>query len=100
MIGGVPYGTLDQTTTPKEEVNMSATAAEVQFVRPQVVTRVYEEIEVGGVTVIVPQSQIIVGGEYKDEPDLVIQVLHAVNPDGQDVSEAVARRIATLLAGA
>ena len=75
-------------------------AAKLQFTDPQVVTKGYREVEVGSVTVIVPQSQMIVGGEYKDEPDLVIEVHHAVDSEGLDVSASVARRIADLLAGA
>jgi predicted nucleotidyltransferase len=78
---------------------MTATA-ELQFTDPQVVTKAYQEVEVGSVTVIIPESQMIVGGEYKDEPDLVIEVRHAIDSDGLDVSASVARRIADLLAGA
>lgn len=74
--------------------------SDIQFVDPQVVPNPYQEVDVAGMTVIVPQSHFIVGGEYKDEPDLVIEVRHAVNPDGLDISASVAQRISDLLKGA
>lgn len=39
-------------------------------------------------------------GDYLDEPDLVIVVLHAVDENGQDVSAAVAAQIVRALGGA
>lgn len=38
-------------------------------------------------------------GDYADEPDLVIVVLHAVDENGQDASAAVAAQIVRALAG-
>ena len=40
----------------------------------------------------------VVAGDYADEPDLVLAILHAVDSDGHDQGEAVADRVAAALA--
>lgn len=44
-----------------------------------------------------PDSWQVQAGEYADEPDLVILIEHAVDSEGRDIREQVARKVAGAL---
>ena len=75
------------------------TAVPATFVSLQVVAHGGEEREIGGLTITSAPSMFVIGGEYKDEPDLVIEIRHAIDEDGIDITSHVAHRIAALLEG-
>jgi hypothetical protein len=57
------------------------------------------EIEAGDALVSLPPHTIVALGEYADqgEPDVLVRVVHAVNENGDDISDEVARKIAKAL---
>lgn len=52
------------------------------------------EREVAAVVVSVPDSWLLTAGEYPETPDLIVEVHHAIDSDGTDLSQDVARVIA------
>jgi hypothetical protein len=44
-----------------------------------------------------PTSTVVLGGEYPDEPEIVVVVHNAVDYDGKDVSQDLAARIAAVV---
>jgi|GEM_PF-4246257 len=58
-----------------------------------------EEREVGDVIVSCASHWAVAIGEYADqgEPDILVRIVHAVNEDGDDISEAIANTVATAI---
>jgi hypothetical protein len=56
-----------------------------------------ETVDVAGINVTSQPSMLVIGGEYRDEPDMCVEVRYAVDEDGNDVTQDVARAIAELL---
>lgn len=76
---------------------MSQTTITPQFEDVHTVRFEGETVDVAGVNVTAQPSILVIGGEYRDEPDMCVEVRYAVDEDGNDITQDVARVIAELL---
>lgn len=74
---------------------------EHNFDRVEVKEIPFQRLDLGTVAIDMGDNYIVVAGEYADEgaPDLLVTVELAIDEEGDDIRETVARRIARLLAG-